>query len=629
MTLVAAAVGAGSPATAQTGSVDDEAARQLAERYAPIVMLKEQDEPCGSSGEPFAPMPVDIVLDNPQVALRQVGNDDPVVMWGPGVADIAGLGEGFYLDFPGSALSPGCIFERDFGRFTDGVTPTVYAHVVIDPADADHVYLQYWMFWYFNDWNDKHEGDWEGITFQFEAATFADALAGEPLAVGFSQHVGGERARWGDPKLERDGDRPVVYPSAGSHASYFSSALYLGRSGAEGFGCDDTTAPSVRVSPDVILLPDSVDDPDDPLAWLSFDGRWGERQRGSFNGPTGPAAKERYLQPAEWFDGLRPSSVVIPAGGSGAASVIDVFCGAVETGSGLLIRLTTSPLQLGIAVVALGLLVRFLVRRTSWDEVPIAPIDRRRRSGEILRASMRTYRESPAVFVLFGLVYLPAAVVTGLLSALLDLIPFVSGIRALAGQAAGTSIILAALAGSVAGLAAFVVVNATVAEYLSHDGRDLAAGTRALRSAWDSRRALADGFVRAYVIVFVLLASFVGAPWGIRQLVRYQFVPQAIMIDDEEGRGALARSTALVRGRWLHTAVFVAVVNGATGLLALVVSLLLLLVASGIPLWLFSALVSLVYALAVPLAAIAMTLLYGDALAERDASVPVREPVPA
>ena len=40
-----------------------------------------------------------------------------------------------------------------------------------------------------------------------------------------------------------------------------------------------------------IVLPDSVDDPDDPLAWLAFNGRWGERQTGSFNGPTGPATK--------------------------------------------------------------------------------------------------------------------------------------------------------------------------------------------------------------------------------------------------------------------------------------------------------------------------------------------------
>ena len=38
---------------------------------------------------------------------------------------------------------------------------------------------------------------------------------------------------------------------------------------------------------------------------------------------------------------------------------------------------------------------------------------------------------------------------------------------------------------------------------------------------------------------------------------------------------------------------------------------------AGIPLWLFSGLITLVYALIVPLAAVAQTLLFGDAVAEQ------------
>ena len=48
---------------------------------------------------------------------------------------------------------------------------------------------------------------------------------------------------------------------------------------------------------------------------------------------------------------------------------------------------------------------------------------------------------------------------------------------------------------------------------------------------------------------------------------------------------------------------------------ALGLALLLLVSVTGLPLWAFSALSSLVYALVVPLAAIAITLLYGDAAA--------------
>ena len=57
--------------------------RELAERYAPVVFVKPQDAPCDTGGEPFEPAPVEIVLDNPEVFLRQVGNGDPVAMSGP------------------------------------------------------------------------------------------------------------------------------------------------------------------------------------------------------------------------------------------------------------------------------------------------------------------------------------------------------------------------------------------------------------------------------------------------------------------------------------------------------------------------------------------------------------------
>jgi hypothetical protein len=55
--------------------------------------------------------------------------------------------------------------------------------------------------------------------------------------------------------------------------------------------------------------------------------------------------------------------------------------------------------------------------------------------------------------------------------------------------------------------------------------------------------------------------------------------------------------------------------------------LLLLVLASGIPLWIFSALVSLIYILVVPLAALAMTMLYGDARAEASGDE-IASPVP-
>jgi len=606
---------ADAPRQEDTGSAST-AEQELAERFVPVIMLKEQSEACDPEGEPYGPTAVDIVLDNPEVALRQVGPYDPVVKRAPGAADLVGLGEGFFLDFPGSSLSPGCIYERDFDKYSADVPATVYAHVVQQPDEPGLVFVQYWFYWYYNDWNNKHESDWEGITLKFEAASVDDALSSEPVAVGYSQHEGGERSEWDDPKLERVGDRPVVYSSAGSHASYFDEAVYLGRGASEGFGCDDTSGPSVRVDPAVVVLPDAVDNPDDPLAWLSFDGRWGERQSGPFNGPTGPAVKDRWLEPAPWFEELRSTSVVIPATDSDARSVIDVFCGAVEAGSRTLIAFTVSPARVIVGFGILVLLVSFAVKRTVWNRVVAEPVDRRRRAGEILRLAARTYLGRPIPFLIFGLVYIPAVIIAGLIGALIAIVPVLGSVVSLAEGSNGANLVLALFAGSVAHVGAFVAINGLVAHYLrsEHDGMD--AVGESIRATWGRRRELVGAFTRTFLIVAALLFSIVGIPWGIRQVVRYQFIGQSVMVDDSDGSQALSRSSELVTGRWLHTAVVTAVLNGLIAATALVFGLLLLILAAGLPLWLFSALMSLVSVLIVPLASIAMGYLHGDARAE-------------
>ena len=298
-----------------SAQADDEGdAQELVERYAPIVMLRTQEEPCDSDGEPFAPMNVELVLDNPQIALRQVGNGDPTVMRAPGAADLFDLGEGFYLDAPGDSLNPGCIYEQDHDRFNAGQPAVVYAHIAQQPDEPDQLAVQYWLYWYYNDWNNVHEGDWEFVQLMFPASSVAEALATEPESTGYAQHEGGERADWDGDKLQREGTHPVVYSSQRSHASYYNAALYMGRSGSEGFGCDNTDEPSTRVEPEVVLLPDGVDDAADPLAWVDFDGRWGERHAAPNNGPTGPNTKPQWTEPVDVAGGIARQLVRRPVG---------------------------------------------------------------------------------------------------------------------------------------------------------------------------------------------------------------------------------------------------------------------------------------------------------------------------
>jgi len=234
--------------SAPAGHAATDAATLLAERFAPVLQLREQKHPpCDTGGEQFVPSPVELVLGRPDVVLRGPGPGHPVVKTAPTARDLYGKGAQWFLDFPGDPYHPGCRYARDAIRLGQGRPATAYAHVVTQ-ADAPHrLVLQYWFFYYFNQFNDLHEGDWELVELVFAADDAAEALTQTPISVGYSQHDGGERAAWDDAKLEREGDRIVVYPGAGSHANYYSRALWLGRSASEGFGCDDTRGPSRRV----------------------------------------------------------------------------------------------------------------------------------------------------------------------------------------------------------------------------------------------------------------------------------------------------------------------------------------------------------------------------------------------
>ncbi len=610
-----------SPSSAEARATEAETADDatlLAERYAPVIMLKAQEQPCDPDGEPYAPTAVEIVLDNPEVLLRQVGSGNPVVQRGPNASDLFELGQGFFLDFPGSSLEPGCIYQTDFDRFTRDLPPVVYAHIVQQDAYPDQLAVQYWFYWYYNDWNNKHESDWEGIQLLFDASSITEALQTEPTSVGYAQHEGGELATWDSSKLERSGSHPVVYSSAGSHASYLSSAVYLGRGASEGFGCDTTTGPSDRVEPQVVVLPDQVQDPTDEFAWLEFGGRWGERQKGAFNGPTGPTAKGRWLDPVDWQDELRSSSVVIPGGEGGGAAVIQKFCDVVETGSGLLISLQVSPFRLVLAIVLSALLVRWLIGRTDWQKVPSLPLRRRRSAGQILRSAADITGRHWRQLALFGVVYLPIVFVTTMLATLLARLPYVDGLLDLAGTSSVTGLFLTFFAGGIPHLIALVTVNALAAVLLNQDEIDRPElRGEAIRQVLARWRDLAIGLTRVILVVIGLLITIVGVPFAFRQLIRYQFMPQVVMLEGLSGRDALRRSSEVVQGRWWHTASVIAVINAAFSTVALVVGLLVLVVFAGLPLWLFSGLITLAFALVVPTGAVAQTLLYGDAVSEK------------
>ena len=130
-------------------------------------------------------------------------------------------------------------------------------------------------------------------------------------------------------------------------------------------------------------------------------------------------------------------------------------------------------------------------------------------------------------------------------------------------------------------------------------------------------------------MIVALYLTVIGIPWAIHRLVRYQFTAQAVMLEGSGGTAPLRGSSNLVRGRWWHTAVFVAGVGVVLGGFGLVVGLLMLVLFTGLPLWSLALIMTLTNVLVMPLGAIAFTLLYGDAAADGVAINPARRSTPS
>jgi hypothetical protein len=583
----------------------------LAKRHAPVVRIVEQAEECGP-GEPYDPLDLDVLFDEPTVALRGPWNAVDLVRVAPKAEDLVGLYE-YHLDFPGHALSPGCGYERWARRLAGDTPPTVYAHVATDPRHPGKLALQYWFFYAFNDWNNLHEGDWETVQLVFDAGDAREALGREPVSIGYSQHEGADRADWDDDKLELvDGRRPVVYPAAGSHANFFDDALFIGSSSEQGVGCDDTRGPHVQLDPEVRTIPSDPSAARAAFPWIAFEGRWGELQEAFFNGPTGPNLKRSWVEPIESSEGWRERSYAVPTGGALGTGATDFFCTAVAVGSRGLIRWLQDPVLVALGLAALLALVFFGTRRTSWRPTAPLRIARRRSWGQVLSAAGRMYVRRAPLFLGIGLLLIPIAVVITLLQALV-----LGGFGLLGvdadGEAAGALVLVVVVIGTTLTLLGLALVQAATARALVEidAGRSISP-IRAYQIALARVRPLLGALALAVAAWVALSATGVLIPVAIWLVVRWALFAQVVELEGLSAVDALRRSAELVRGRWLRVASLVgvgAVLAVAAGPL---LGAFLILVTSAGPTAL-NLVAGITYALAVPFVALTTSYVYFDA----------------
>ena len=585
----------------------------LAERFAPVVRLVEQEEECGP-GEPYDPLDVNLLLDDePTVALRGPWNPTDLVKIGPSGQDLRNRFE-YHLDFPGDALDAGCGYELWSRRLAQGSKPTVYAHVATEPGYPGKLALQYWLFYAFNDFNNTHEGDWEMIQLVFDADDAAEALDQEPVSVGYSSHEGAERAEWGeDEKLDVvDGTHPVVYPGAGSHANKFTEALYLGSSAEAGVGCDDTRGPHRELRPVVVTIPSDEAAATAAFPWIDFEGRWGELQKAFFNGPTGPNLKTQWTQPISWSEGWRERSYAVPTGGLFGTGATDLFCTGVERGSRGLVLLLRSPGLVALVLATLVAVVALVAIRATWTPAAPLRLGRRRSWGQILSASGSMYVRRAPVFLGIGLLLIPIAFVITFLQWLsLEGLGIV-GISS-TGELAGGSALLAVIVGTTLALLGLGLVQAATACALIEldAGRRVSAVSAYVVVLKRIRPLL--GAIGLFVLAWVVLTTTTFLiPVAIWLAVCWCLLAPVVVLEGVSGHTALRRSGALVRGRWWRTASLFGLSAGISlGAGPLLGALLIFIMDA--PLATLNLVAGIVYAAALPFVALVTAYVYFDA----------------
>jgi hypothetical protein len=592
-------------------------AQELAEKYVPIAEIREEtNPPCETSAEQYQPTSVESVLGNPTVLLQHdaEGGKLTTIRRAPTAQQIAGLGEGWYLNLEGKALGKTCVYARAFQKLLEeGKAPAVtYAHIAREEGHSGFA-LQYWFFWYFNQFNDLHEGDWEGMQITFDAESPAAALHEEPAEIILFQHAGGERAKWDDGKVQKEGTHPIVYPAAGSHATFYDSAVYVenGQHGS-GLGCDNTTEPLRELTLRPILMPEAVKSKG-PFAWTSYYGRWGEKEKGFNNGPTGPQTKHQWTEPFAWMAAQRTTSPRLPGGTIAGPQVTKAFCGAVVAASELInLDAQSPPLAILTIVAALALIIAF-VGFTKWRPVDIDTLRRRRALGQILRASRQFYGRHWRVLVpiaLFALALIGAANFSASLIS-------ESAQRGSSGFHLAWADMLEQFVRPVAQalVAAVVIVVAREALRSRHVGF-----RQSLRGVRERFWRVVFAQLLATLGVLLLALTVIGIPFAIWKLVSWSFVQQEVMFTDKSFRESFRASSELVRGRWFRTARVVLVfyvISVAAGPM-----LTFALIFTALPLIWINVIGSLVFALLIPFVAMGETFLYLD-LGVREEEEPV------
>ena len=394
--------------------------------------------------------------------------------------------------------------------------------------------------------------------------------------------------------------------------NFFDEALFVGTSGEQGVGCDDTRGPHDELQPAVRTIPSDPAEARGAFPWITFEGRWGELQEAFYNGPTGPNMKRQWTEPISWADDWRDRSYAVPSAGAFGTGATDFFCSAVAKGSSGLIKLLRSPEVVLLTIAVLLAILLFAIERATWTPVAPLRIARRRHWGQLLSAAGVMYVRRLPLFLGIGVLLIPIAVLTAVLQRLAVGAFALAGVEA-DGETAGALALLALVIGTTLTLIGFALVQAATACALVEIDRGRSIGpVEAYRRALTRIRPLLGALGFAVVVWVALSATAFLLPVTIWLAVRWALFAQVVELEDRSAIGALRRSAQLVRGHWVRVASLV----GLGAVLALGAGPLIgavLIILTNAPLPLLNVVAGIIYSIAIPFVAVTTTYVYLDA----------------
>ena len=180
--------------------------------------------------------------------------------------------------------------------------------------------------------------------------------------------------------MQKEGTHPIVYPAAGSHATFYDSAVYIenGQHGS-GVGCDNTTEPLRELRPRPVLMPETASE-QRPLRVAQLRRPLGRKGKGLQQRADRAARRRRSgaNRSPGWRSSARPARACPAARSPARRSPAPSAAPSPRSRTSSTSRRSRGPLAIATLVV-LAVLIALFVGLTRWR-----PVDLDRAAGQAL-----------------------------------------------------------------------------------------------------------------------------------------------------------------------------------------------------------------------------------------------------